>query len=417
MRGSRMTARSVALLGAALILALNPGAAAAHGAAPGFITIDAGQESTCGLRSDGTVWCWGSRLHGELGDGLVGGSSTVPVQVQTASGALAGVSQLSVGNQHACALLGDGSAWCWGRNDHGQVGPGWASGAEPFAVRMTDGGAALPAIREVSANALLTLALLETGSVRCWGSSDLGQCGDGTTGYGNQRIDPVTVRSATGPIRRIVAISAGGGQHCALRDDATAWCWGWNRWGAVGDGTAGNLRTLAVKVRAADGSVLRGITAIAAGEEHTCALLTGGEAWCWGGARLGRLGVGTTGGPDGRILHPVRVRTHEGALAPVTAIDLYRSTCALKPDGSAWCWGPGRRGQLGDGTRSDRLLPVRVRTATGPLTDLLDLSIQRAHACAVDGQGRAWCWGANDRGQLGDGTRTDRLVAVRVVMP
>ena len=106
-------------------------------------------------------------------------------------------------------------------------------------------------------------------------------------------------------------------------------------------------------------------------------------------------------------------------LSRLRLLEGYLGTCALRDDGAAWCWGDASRGPVGDGTHGDawglRRTPVRVRSSGGPLTDIVDLAVQRHHGCALDGSGSVWCWGANRNGQLGDGTRVDRALAVRVV--
>ena len=162
---------------------------------------------------------------------------------------------------------------------------------------------------------------------------------------------------------------------------------------------------------------LTGIEQIAAGEQHTCALLTSGQARCWGINHHGQLGNGTT--TDS--MRPVVVLDPEGSgpLTDITRLSAgWARTCALLVSGRAVCWGANSYGQLGDGTSADASLPVLVRSidGSGPLTGIAQIDARGdQHTCAVQEDGRALCWGRNAFGQLGDGTSTDRSRPAPVV--
>jgi alpha-tubulin suppressor-like RCC1 family protein len=289
---------------------------------------------------------------------------------------LSGATALAAGNAHICALLQTGTVQCWGRNESGQLGDGTSGGsrATPVAVRGLSGVTAL------AAGSAHTCALLQTGTVQCWGLNDNGQLGDGTTA---NRATPVAVRGLSG----VTALAAGGAHTCALLQTGTAQCWGSNFSGQLGDGTTTDRLTPAVV------SGLSGVTALAAGWDHTCAVLQTGTVQCWGSNFSGQLGDGTTTDR----LTPVAV----SGLSGVTALAAGGAhTCALLPTGTVQCWGRNESGQLGDGTTANRVTPVAVSGLSGATA----LAVGGAHTCALLPTGTAQCWGRNESGRLGDGT-------------
>lgn len=251
----------------------------------------------------------------------------------------------------------------------------------------TPGTVAVAELHGLSAGGAHTCGIAD-GEVYCWGNNANGQLGDGTT---TTRTSPVQVAGLTG----VTAIAAGTAHTCALAE-GTVSCWGYNGWGGLGDGTTQN-RTTPVAV-----SGLSGVTAIAAGDSHTCAL-SGGTVSCWGYAAEGQLGNGATT-PTWRTT-PVQVSNLTG----VTAIAAgYGHTCALA-DTQVHCWGSNDYGQIGDGTTANRSTPYRIASLTG----ITSIDGGGGHTCASTGTA-TYCWGWNAYGQLGDPTGTDRTTPVRV---
>jgi alpha-tubulin suppressor-like RCC1 family protein len=203
----------------------------------------------------------------------------------------------------------------------------------------------------------------------------------------------------------IVAISAGGGHTCALTHGGSAKCWGFNSNGQLGDGTRGTVRLTPVDVV----GLTSGVVAISAGTSHTCALTRGGAAKCWGSNEYGQVGDSTYGTDR---LTPVDVAGLASGVVTISAGS--RHTCALTQGGAAKCWGNNNTGQLGDGTRgTDRLTPVDVVGLPG---GVVAIATGETHTCAVTHGGAAKCWGRNDDGQVGDGTYgTDRLTPIDVL--
>jgi alpha-tubulin suppressor-like RCC1 family protein len=213
----------------------------------------------------------------------------------------------------------------------------------------------------------------------------------------NEEID----RYAPGASARdSVTVTAGAHHACATTRDAAALCWGDNTWGQAAGGGA----TARAPVPVAG---LDGVSHVTAGSRHTCASRRDGSLWCWGENGSGQIGDGTT---DDRKA-PTRVPglDHVAGVAPADGF-----TCAWTDDGAAWCWGDNHAGQLGDGTTQSRLSPVRVRGLAGVVEVAAAANAGWSHACARVRDGSLWCWGNNEHGQLGDGTTTPRLTPVRV---
>jgi alpha-tubulin suppressor-like RCC1 family protein len=228
--------------------------------------------------------------------------------------------------------------------------------------------------------------------VVCWGYNKHNELGDGTT---RERWSPVAV---TGPSAGVSAIATGARHGCALTGGGVK-CWGYNYYGQLGDGTNAN-RAGAVYVS----GLGRGVTAIAGGAFHTCALMAAGTVKCWGLNILGQLGDDT----EVERWTPVDVVGLGGNAIAVAAGDSH--SCAILQGGRVKCWGENRYGQLGDGTTQRHLTPVDV---SGLSRGVTALSLGGRHSCAIVG-GIVKCWGGNLFGQIGDGTRQRRLVPVRV---
>jgi alpha-tubulin suppressor-like RCC1 family protein len=228
--------------------------------------------TTCALKSNGTVSCWGSNVYGAIGDGAVSLTvRTLPINVPN----LSEVISLAKGSIHTCALQNDGTMKCWGRNHAGQLGDGTTTNRSlaTQVLGVTDAVSA-------SAGFAHTCALRANGTVICWGSNTYGQLGNGSF---TDQLTPTVVPSLTG----VVAIELGSYHSCALKADATVVCWGANLSGQLADGTNINRSTPTLV------SGLASVAALAAGSEHTCALKTNGTMFCWGWNESGGLGDST----------------------------------------------------------------------------------------------------------------------------
>ena len=402
----------------------------------GVIEIQTGGAHTCALQSGGMVKCWGGNFNGQLGDGTMT-NSLIPV---TVTGLASGVSSISMGGYHACALLDSQGLKCWGKNENGQLGDKTITlyRNTPIDVLALNGGAAevhaggyhtcailvdgmvqcwgnneygqlgngyqqeytVPvAVRNLSAELISgggthTCVKLAGGAVECWGANSSGQLGDGTT---TNAAIPVSVLSMTDAMK----ITTGGFHTCALLSNGVAQCWGDNRYGQLGDRT---LTDRAIPVSVVD--LGTGVDSIVAGEFHTCALLVSGVVQCWGQNTNGELGDGTTTSSAA----PVTVMNLASGVKAITAGGAH--ACALLITGMVQCWGQNAYGQLGDGTTTFSPTPVTVMNLAGAA---IAIAAGGSHTCAMLANGIVQCWGKNADGELGDGTTKDKVFPVSVV--
>ena len=360
--------------------------------APGgdaYTALVAGWEHTCGLATGGTAYCWGYNLYGQLGEGTNYVNRLVPVAVSGGRTYTA----LAAGYQHTCGLATGGTAYCWGLNGYGQLGDGTSNNGNwddnsanrlvPVAV---SGGRTYTALVAGFGH---TCGLATGGTAYCWGYNGYGQVGDGTSvvnGDLENRLVPMAVSGGL----TFTALVAGNHHTCGLATGGTAYCWGENGSGQLGDGTSVTHRLVPVAV---SGGLT--FTALAAGNAHTCGLATGGTAYCWGYNAYGQLGDGTN---SANRLVPEPVSGGRTYTALVASFD---HTCGLATGGMAYCWGYNAYGQLGAGTNyANRLVPVAV---SGGKT-FTSLMAGGLHTCGLTSGGTAYCWGYNGQGQLGDGT-------------
>ena len=365
---------------------------AVSGLASGVTAISGGADHSCALTSAGGVLCWGRNVEGQLGDGttLPGSFEVVPVAV---SGLASGVAVISAGTDHTCAVTTAGGGVCWGWNHFGQLGNGTAAFRDvPAVVSLLANGVAA-----ISAGGSHSCAMIGTGGAVCWGSDGFGQLGDGLFMIGGGI--PVAVEGFG-----LVAISAGGSHTCAVGFFGGAFCWGLNESGQLGNQTIGFTSDAPISVS----GLSSGVAAISAGSEHTCAVTTAGGALCWGRNFDGQLGDGTT--VDS--ISPVAVSGLSSGVAAIAAGGDH--TCALTSAGGALCWGRNFDGQLGDGTNVDRSLPVAV---SGLSSGVAAIAAGGDHTCALTSAGSALCWGLNDFGQLGDGAIFFSTVPIPVPEP
>ncbi len=390
---------------------LTPVAVTGIGTGSGVVAITAGSAFSMALKSDGTALAWGNNANAQLSSSGNPCCEPIPVLVHK----LTGATVLAAGGAHSLAVTSSGGVLSWGTNVGGQLGKNSIdANAFPLGTFNNDDpnldGQPLSDIIAVSGGGNHSLALKSDGTVRAWGGNN-GQLGDGfADGTWDGTALQVRNPANTGPLTGVAAISAGSGNYSvALQSDGTVLAWGTNGNGQLGDGT-NFQRFLPVQVSGfGPGS---GVVAISAGANHTLALKLDGSVWAWGGNANGRLGDGTTI----QRFTPVQV-SGLGIGSGVVAIAAGNGySLAMKADGSVWAWGNNANGQLGDGTLVQKLTPTQVLDPSG--TGFLGGAIAIAangSSMVLKSDGTVWTWGANAAGQLGDGTFTDRSLPVQVV--
>jgi alpha-tubulin suppressor-like RCC1 family protein len=342
--------------------------------------ISNGNNYSCTLLNSSAVKCWGANDYGNLGDG----TTTQRLTPTTVSGLGSGVSAIAAGDRHACAVLATGTVRCWGTNNFGQLGDGTTTQRNtPVNV------AGLSGVSAMSVGAHFSCALLRTGGVQCWGRGTM--VGNGAGGE-VARYTPVNV---SGLSSGVIAIASGNYHTCAVLNTGAVRCWGADGRGAVGNGGGGNSP-----------GTITGLSAsaigITGGDRHTCALLSTGGVQCWGWNDLGQIGI-----TPGDNSNP---QTVSGISSAVALSAGGQTSCALLSSGAVNCWGAGGNGQRGNGTTTDSHIPVTV----SGISTAISISNGYNHACALISSGAARCWGSNGNGRLGDGTTNNSLTPVNV---
>jgi len=452
--------------------------------------------STCVLATDGKAYCWGLGTSGQLGNNSTGNSS-IPVAV-TATGVLNGktINALATGNGHSCVTTTSNNIYCWGINTNGMIGDNSTTNRLVPTAVVASGVLSGKTLGKMGLGQDVSCVTDTAGKAYCWGRNVNGNLGNNST---TQSTVPVAV-VANGALngKSISEIDAGNFHTCALTTDNATYCWGDNAYGQLGDDNgavdssvpvaainlplsqptvsfggadatnttvvnsttitattpshlAGSVDVAVISLDNQQGTLTNGytynnpaptvtsispssgstagntdvtvmgsnfikgdtVTSIASGAYHSCAVTSKGEAYCWGKNTSGQLGDSTTTDRT----KPVKV-TMSGVLTGKTISQIStgdESTCALTTENKAYCWGGNSFGQLGDGTTTPHSSPVAV-DASGVLAGkaVTKISLGFTHTCALTSEEVAYCWGDNTQGQLGDGTTTQRSSPVAV---
>jgi len=368
-----------------------PGGPTADGSPPRLdaipLHIAAGGQHTCAVTPDGAVRCWGAGNASQLGQGRAGDSS-VGLLVPGVSD----VDQVALGYEFSCARAKSGATQCWGANPRGALGDGTtAIQVSPRPVTLS-----IDHLPDQAQGHWSSCALHDGGQVSCWGDDSSGQLGTGGVDS-DDHAAPARVE-----VPAAARLALGYFHACAALVDGRVTCWGSNGWGELGDGDISST-PVATPVMV-DG--LTDAVRLAAGQQWTCALRTGGTLACWGDNRNGQLGDGTT------MFRPRPVEV-PGLSGVVHVAAGRKHACAVTSEGALWCWGRNDVGQLGDGSTMDRHAPTRVDGLSG----VVAVALGDLHTCALLEDGGVRCFGSNARGQLGDGSTTDRDRPVTVMWP
>ncbi len=342
-----------------------------------FTTIAPGGNHSCALDAAGKAYCWGSAQFGVLGNPSIVTNPYTPVQVTSALT----FTSIASGMYHSCALTAAGVAYCWGWNLQGQLGDGTNTDRNTPSVTNT-------ALRFTSIAAggqpggEHTCALTSAGAAYCWGWNAFGQLGDGTT---LNRTTPVQVLGGL----TFVSISVGNLHSCALTSAGKAYCWG--SAAEIGEGLATN-RTAPVAV---SGNLT--FKNLSAAWWSACGITTDDKTYCWGSYLTNATGPAT----------PTQVFAGNTFASVASS---YGGGCGITAAGAGFCWGINSGGQVGDGTTTARSAPVAI---SGSIV-FASIVAGYGHTCGLTAAGLAYCWGTNEPGQVGDGTQINKLVPTAV---
>jgi len=400
------------------------------------VSVSLGQYHACAILDDDSLKCWGSNGYGQLGIGSTT-QQTTPQTVNLGTGRTA--VSVSGGQYHTCAVLDDDSLKCWGTNSYGQLGIGSTTQqTTPQTVNLGTGRTAV----SVSAGYTHTCAILDDESLKCWGVGTAGQLG---IGLNVNQITPQTVGLGTG--RTAVSVSAGVQHTCAILDDGSLKCWGYNNYGQLGIGSTTNQNT----PQTVDLGTGRTAVSVSLGRYHTCALLDDDSLKCWGYNNYGQLGIDSTtqqntpqtvsfstnqipkfvsvdsystcvifedsramcmgqlyswfsGSSSALIMYTPEYLVRFSEIGKDEVSAGYYHTCAILVNGSLKCMGYNFYGQIGIGSTTTQKSPQTVNLGTGRTA--VSVSSGRDHTCAVLDNGSLKCWGRNYYGELGIGGTT-----------
>lgn len=351
-----------------------------------FVKIVAGGTHSCAVTLGGVVLCAGSNAHGELGLGAVDANPHgVPARVPTD---LLFV-DLAAGATHTCGIAGGAELYCWGSNTSGQLGDG--------TTVLRESPTRVPGnYVSVSAYQNSTCAVAIDRRVFCWGSGERGKLGNrdhGDTSRPHLVADSLDFRSA----------DVGRFHVCGVGVDGASYCWGWTDLVGTADVSGFLDNEMATPVAVDSG---HNFSMLSTGTHHSCGATPAQEAYCWGSNQEAALGSGSIGG-------------HSTVPSLVTGSVAFRSvsagethSCGVTDDGRAFCWGGGARGELGSGVFA---VPTPSPREVSGGVSFNQLSAGARFTCGVSTDRVAYCWGANDRGQLGVGSTVDTSTPIPVI--
>lgn len=368
-----------------------------------WVTVTVGGDHSCGIKTDGSAYCWGSNQYGQLGvtqgDTICGSLNNAYPCATTPQLVQAGLqfASISAGQRHTCAITRSSEAYCWGSNDAGQVSDFGAGGAT-----LTKVPGSLP-WTQITAGFSHTCAVRSDGVLVCWGSNDRGELGNGNLFPGTTRA------SIASPV---AAASAGQSRTCARTTTGVVYCWG-----AIWTERSGGLELSRTQLTPQLVPSAPAMAWLSVGSFSTCGADISGFAYCWEANPRGEMGTGTQNGST----TPVRVASDLEFVQLSAGIV---QTCGIDITGTGYCWGDDSFGQLG---LSPSVLVERcggqiLPCATKPVgvvgrQKFVEIATGfGSHSCGVTSRGNLYCWGLGLSGQRGDGTELGAVATPALVV-
>ncbi|MCH2108983.1 MAG: hypothetical protein MK135_06610 [Polyangiaceae bacterium] len=365
-----------------------------------IVALSTGPSAACAVRSDGRLFCWGANTNGLQGRGSSDSAATTQPTRLTDDKVDENTLDVAVGTFHACALTEDHHLACWGRNEYGELGNSNASSADRLTPLLVERGVVNDNIRQVVVGALHTCALRDDQSVACWGDGRFGQLGDGVSGGSHGADSPQLVDGL--PSGTIVELSAGTTHTCVLYESGALYCWGYNNFGQVGDGTT-VLVDEPKEIIAASGS--NPVIDMSAKFDSTCVLRQQGGVSCWGRNLFGQADPARE---ETTLLEPSNIEHELSQTVALTGTS--DGTYALSDRGDVFAWGHVVTNTAGQKDRPARYLLADkvghlvlkiVASSSDAFTTASDA--EDAYACALAETGEVFCWGDDTYGRLGNG--------------
>lgn len=389
------------------------------------IQVAVGDQYACALLNDGAVKCWGGNTDGKLGRdntisvGMNAGDMAALTAITLGAGRTA--TAIDAGRYHACALLDNGTVKCWGSNVLGVLGQGNTTNVGDGVGTLMS---ALPAIdlgngvtaRAISSGTRFNCALLSDGKVKCWGDNFFGQLGLGDTLTRGDNANEMGVNLAAidfGANKTAIAIATADASACAILNLGEVKCWGHNGSGELGQGNTtylGNGGTPSIAnapvVNLGTGKTAKAITG---GFNHFCAILNDDSVKCWGENGTGQLGIGDAinrGDEENEMGDSLPAVNFGSGLTATALVAGGNTTCALLSDNTTKCWGFNDHGQIGVGdTTSTNSPTAAINFGLGKSAS--SIAVGFLNSCAVLQDVSVRCWGDNTEGQLGLDNTTD----------
>jgi len=377
-----------------------------------------GSNYSSAITSEGRIFTWGYNRRGQLGDGSYNlDPNSIPTEITSNFSLNIGetITETSLGFYHSSAITSEGRIFTWGDNYHGKLGDGTATDRyAPTEITSNFSYNTGETITEVSLGSSHSSAITSKGRIFTWGYNFYGQLGDGTN-INKDIPTEITSKFNLNTGETITSVSLGSNYSSAITSEGRIFTWGYGVYGQIGDGTTANRYT-PIEITSNFGlDVGETITSASLGSNHSSAISSEGRIFIWGSNAFGQIGDGTT--TDRYIPIEITGNFSLNVGETITGVSLGSNhSSAITSEGKIFIWGFNSDGQLGDGTTTNRDTPTEITSNFTLYTGetITTVSLGYAHSSAITSEGRIFTWGANANGELGDGTIANRYTPTEI---